>query len=45
MVDMITKRVFDGSMELFQEGMRRKLIEVINDVISGKDYIVKGNKK
>ena len=33
--DMITRVVFDGSMDMFQETMKMKMVECIKDVISG----------
>ena len=41
MADMITKVVFDGSMDMFQETMKMKLVECMKDVISG-NIIPKG---
>ena len=40
--DMLAKVKFGKSMDMFQEGMRIKLIEVINEVLSGKNIIPKG---
>jgi hypothetical protein len=43
--DMLTKAKFGNSMDMFQEGMKQKLIEVITDVLSDKDIIPKGDSK
>ena len=43
MADMITKVVFDGSMEMFQETMKMKLVECIKGVISGDNIIPEGD--
>jgi len=41
MADMITKVVFDGSMDMFQETMKMKLVECIKQVLSG-DIVPEG---
>ena len=41
--DMITQVVFDGGMDMFQETMKMKLIESINDVIKNGNIIPKGD--
>jgi len=43
MAGMIAKVVFDGSMEMFQETMKMKLVECIQDVISGGNIIPEGD--
>lgn len=40
--DMLAKVKFGNSMDMFQEGTKIKLIEVINEVLSGKNIIPKG---
>lgn len=42
--DMLTRAKFDGSMKMFQEGMRLKLIEAMNDVLSDKNISLKGTE-
>lgn len=42
MAEMLCKVKFDGSMDMFQEIMKQKLIEVMTDVLSDKDIIPKG---
>jgi len=42
---MLVAHVFKGSMDMFQETMKMKLIEQINDIISGNDIIPKGDIK
>ena len=43
MADMLTRAVFDGSMEMFQETMKMKIVESIRDVIFGNNIIPKGD--
>lgn len=45
MAEMLCKVKFDGSMDMFQETMKQKLIEVITDVLLDKDIIPKGETK
>jgi len=40
--NMITHAVFDGSMEMFQETMKMKIIESLKLIVSGNDVIPKG---
>jgi len=35
MCDMITRVQFDGSMDMFQETMKMKMVECLKDVLSG----------
>ena len=42
MADMLAKAKFGKSMDMFQEGMKMKLVEVIHEVLSGKNIIPKG---
>lgn len=41
--DMITRHKFDNSMDMFQETMKMKIIEVLKDVIEGENIIPKGD--
>ena len=43
MADMLAKAVFTGTMDMFQETMKMKLVECINGVISGDNIIPEGN--
>lgn len=45
MAEMLCKAKFGNSMDMFQETMKQKLIEVITDVLSDKDIIPKGETK
>jgi len=43
MANMLTHKVFDGSMDMFQETMKMKLVECMLDIVSGKNIIPKGD--
>jgi len=41
--DMLTKHIFDGSMDMFQETMKMKLVECMSEIVSGKNIVPKGD--
>ena len=40
--NMLTHAVFNGSMDMFQETMKMKIIESLKPIVSGNDVIPKG---
>jgi len=40
---MLTHAVFDGSMEMFQETMKMKIVEVLKPIVSGNNIIPEGD--
>lgn len=41
--NMLTHAVFDGSMDMFQETMKMKIIEALKPIVSGKNIIPEGD--
>jgi len=41
--NMLARSVFDGSMEMFQETMKMKIIETLKPILTGSDIIPEGD--
>ena len=41
--NMLTQAVFDGSMEMFQETMKMKIVEALKPIVSGNNIIPEGD--
>jgi len=41
--NMLTQAVFDGSMDMFQETMKMKIVEALKPIVSGKNIIPEGD--
>lgn len=41
--NMLTHAVFDGSMDMFQETMKMKIVEALEPIVSGKNIIPEGD--
>lgn len=41
--NMLTHAVFDGSMEMFQETMKMKIVEALKPIVSGNNIIPEGD--